>query len=39
MKNLNDYIEITDLKDMLKKTGEIYENKPAYKIREEKRKI
>lgn len=28
-------IEITDLKDMLKKTGEIFKTKPAYKIREE----
>ena len=28
-------LEITDLKDMLKKTGEIYGNKPAYKIRQE----
>ncbi len=28
-------LEITDLKDMLKKSGEKYGNKPAYKIREE----
>ena len=28
-------LEITDLKDMLKKTGEIYGDKPAYKIRQE----
>ena len=28
-------IEITDLKDMLKKTGEVYADRPAYKIREE----
>ncbi len=30
---LYDYIEITDLKDMLNKTKEIYREKPAYKIR------
>lgn len=34
MKVFNEYIEITDLKDMLKKTGKIYGDKPAYKIRE-----
>lgn len=28
-------LEITDLKDMLKKTKKIYGNKPAYKIRQE----
>ena len=28
-------LEITDLKDMLKKTGKLYGNKPAYKIRQE----
>lgn len=28
-------LEITDLKDMLKKTGKLYENRPAYKIRED----
>ena len=28
-------IEITDLKDMLNKTKEVFKNKPAYKIREE----
>jgi len=28
-------INITDLKDMLRKTGEIYGNRPAYKIRKE----
>lgn len=33
MTNLKRCIEITDLKDMLKKTGEIYGNKPAYKLR------
>ena len=27
-------LEITDLKDMLKKTEKLYENRPAYKIRE-----
>lgn len=26
-------IEITDLKDMLKKTGELYDDKPAYKLK------
>lgn len=35
MNKQNQYIEITDLKDMLRKTGEIYGDKPAYKIREE----
>lgn len=28
-------LEITDLKDMLKKTEKLYENKPAYKIKQE----
>ena len=28
-------IEITDLKDMLNKTKEVFKNKPAYKLREE----
>ena len=28
-------LEITDLKDMLKKTGKLYEDRPAYKIRED----
>ena len=32
-KKLYEYIEITDLKDMLNKTKEIYKDKPAYKIR------
>ena len=32
---MGDIINITDLKDMLKKTGEIYADRPAYKIREE----
>lgn len=32
---MKEVIEIADLKDMLNKTGEIYGNKPAYKIREE----
>ena len=27
-------LEITDLKDMLKKTEKLYENRSAYKIRE-----
>ena len=35
MKELNQGIEITDLKDMLKKTGEAYGDRPAYKIRED----
>lgn len=30
---MNKCIEITDLKDMLKKTGELYGERPAYKIR------
>lgn len=30
---LNSYIEITDLKDMLNKTRKIYNDKPAYKIK------
>ncbi len=30
---LYDYIEITDLKDMLNKTKELYAERPAYKIR------
>ena len=32
-KKLYDYIEITDLKDMLNKTKSIYKDRPAYKIR------
>ena len=31
---MKELINITDLKDMLKKTGEIYGDRPAYKIRE-----
>lgn len=31
---MNDCIQIRDLKDMLKKTGEIYGERPAYKVRE-----
>ena len=38
MTNLKQCIEVTDLKDMLKKTGEIYGNRPAYKIREGEKK-
>ena len=30
-----DYIEITDLKDMLNKTKELYKDNPAYKIKKE----
>lgn len=32
---MNNCIEIKDLKDMLKKTGELYGEKPAYKVRED----
>lgn len=32
----NDYMNITDLKDMLNKTKELYKDRPAYKIRIEK---
>ena len=35
MESLYKYIEITDLKDMLKKSGEKYGEKIAYKIRQE----
>ena len=35
MERLYKYIEITDLKDMLKKSGEKYGDKIAYKIRQE----
>ena len=35
MERLYKYIEITDLKDMLKKSGEKYPEKIAYKIRQE----
>ena len=35
MERLYKYIEITDLKDMLKKSGEKYGEKRAYKIRQE----
>ena len=31
---MKELIKITDLKDMLKKTGELYGDRPAYKIRE-----
>ena len=37
MERLYKYIEITDLKDMLKKSGEKYGEKIAYKIRQENR--
>ena len=37
-KKLYEYTEITDLKDMLKKSGEKYANKVAYKIKKEERK-
>lgn len=29
-KPIHDYMEFTDLKDMLNKTGEIYGDRPAY---------
>ena len=32
---LYEYLEITDLKDMLKKSGEKYADKIAYKIKKE----
>ena len=32
-KRIHDIIEIKDLKDMLKKSGEVYGDRPAYKIR------
>ena len=35
MERLYKYIEITDLKDMLKKSGEKYGEKIEYKIRKE----
>ena len=31
-------LKITDLKEMLNKTEKLYENRPAYKIREEEQK-
>ncbi len=34
-KRLYDYLEITDLKDMLNKTRKLYGKKPAYKIKSE----
>ncbi len=37
-KRLYNYLQITDLKDMLKKTGELYGEKIAYKIKIEKGK-
>lgn len=32
-KHIHDIIQISDLKDMLKKSGEIYGDRPAYKFR------
>ena len=32
-KILYDYLKITDLKDMLNKTRDLYATRPAYKIR------
>ena len=34
-KRIHEIIEITDLKDMLKKSGEMYADKPAYKFKTE----
>ena len=31
---LYEYLEISDLKDMLNKTKDLYGNRPAYKIRD-----
>lgn len=36
MKRLHECLEVSDIKDMLKKTGEIYGDKPAYKLRADK---
>ena len=33
VERLYDYIKIRDLKDMLEKTGKLYANRPAYKIK------
>lgn len=38
-KEINDCLEITDLKDMLNKTKKLYENNIAYKIRKDKNYI
>ena len=35
-KPIHKYIEFTDLKDMLKKSGEMYENRPAYVFKTDK---
>ena len=32
-KRIHEYLKFTDLKDMLKKTGELYGDKPAYKFK------
>ena len=32
-KKLHKIVEITDLKDMLNKSGKIYVNRPAYKLK------
>ena len=34
-KPIHDYMEFTDLKDMLNKTGEIYGDRPAYVFKTE----
>ena len=34
MSQKEEVIKITDLKDMLNKTKDVFKNKPAYKIRE-----
>lgn len=34
-KKIYDYLKINDLKDMLNKTGKLYADRPAYKIKVE----
>lgn len=36
---LHSYVEITDLKDMLKKTGKLYGDRPAFKFKTEKQGV
>ncbi len=38
-KRIYDYLKINDLKDMLNKTGKLYADKPAYRIKVEEEKI
>lgn len=35
-KRIHEFLEIRDLKDMLKKSGEIYGDRPAYKFKTDK---